>query len=781
MSDTDGAGPRPLSPERLVVDLGRRSEAAQFGVRLLYDLLTAGRPPARQAMRRWSQLLGEASGRDPDQPTKGMRRMAGLYGVDVQTLHPAALRLAVETYYVRTVARLVRCILSGPDVAADEPVELFGSSNELFGWPGLLGDERVAGFSRRLNELVAMYDPTSLDEDSTRGVDLLGSLYQDLVPRPIRHALGEYYTPDWLVEHVLDEVGYDGHPDTRLLDPSCGSGTFLVRAVCRVLARHDSLPPSERPTRDVLRRKILANIVGFDLNPVAVFSSRANLAVALRGLLDDTGGREEIPVFLRDSILGDPSETPKVFDVVVGNPPWIAWDHLPDDYRQATKPLWKHYGLFSLSATAARHGGGKKDLAMLMLYVAADRHLKCRGRLAMVITQTVFQTKGAGDGFRRFQLGPDGQGLGVLRVHDMTAFQPFPGANNWTSVILLEKGLQTKYPLPYIKWSRNGQTADESDHRFHRVECTAEPIDPQRRNSPWFVRPRGSTLRIADLVGRADYRGRLGANTGGANGVYWIDVLEQTDDGVLARNLPGRSRRDVEQIEQVIEPDLLYPLLRWSDVSRYRAVPSAHLILSQDVQRRQGIEESVMRARWPRTLAYLQRFAPLLLERAAYKRYQGRAAFYSMYNVGVYTTAPVKVIWRRMDRRINAAVVEPWEDRLLGTRAVVPQETCVLIAVDNTDEAHYLAALLNSSPTHFLVVSHSVPGGKSFGTPGMLDYVPLGQFDPTNASHAELSALSREAHRLTACGEDVADTQRRINLGAAELWGIDPEELEGFP
>ena len=59
---------------------------------------------------------------------------------------------------------------------------------------------------------------------------------------------------------------------------------------------------------------------------------------------------------------------------MVGNPPWIAWDNLSDEDRQATKPLWERYGLFSLSGSEARHGGGKKDLSMLMLYAAADRY-----------------------------------------------------------------------------------------------------------------------------------------------------------------------------------------------------------------------------------------------------------------------------------------------------------------------------------------------------------------------------------------------------------------------
>jgi hypothetical protein len=134
-----------------------------------------------------------------------------------------------------------------------------------------------------------------------------------------------------------------------------------------------------------------------------------------------------------------------------------------------------------------------------------------------------------------------------------------------------------------------------------------------------------------------------------------------------------------------------------------------------------------------------------------------------MYDVGPYTLAPIKVVWRRMDRRINAAVVEPLDDPVLGPRAVIPQETCVLIAAESPDEAHYLCALLNSAMVGFLVSSHSVRGGKGFGTPSMLDYLRLRRFDPQDADHAALAALSREAHRRAARGEEASEIQSQID------------------
>jgi hypothetical protein len=482
-------------------------------------------------------------------------------------------------------------------------------------------------------------------------------------------------------------------------------------------------------------------------------TARANYLITLADLLPRTG-RVEVPVYLCDSILGSgAAETCGAeFDYVVGNPPWIAWDNLPDEDRQATKPLWERYGLFSLSGRDARHGGGKKDLSMLMLYAAADRYLKPGGRLGMVITQTLFQTKGAGDGFRRFRLGPDGPPLGVLRVDDLTALRPFDNAANWTSTIVLQKGTETAYPVPYYRWGEG--TGERGEH-------WARPVDPARPNSPWLIVPDGDAREQSVKSGAAEYVAHLGANSGGANGVYWVEILAVTERGLLIRNVAARGKRRVEAVEHTIEPDLLYPLLRWGDVRRWAAVPRGHLLLAQDPAARTGIGEKVMRERYPHTWAYLERFRELLVARAAYRRYQQRGPFYSMYNVGPYTMAPVKVVWRRMDRRINAAVVEVHDDPLLGRRPVIPQETCVLVACDSADEAHYVCAVLNSAVVNQLVQASSVRGGKGFGTPGMLEFVPLRRFRSDNERHRELAELSRQAH--AASEEGRVAVQQRID------------------
>lgn len=801
------SGGKPLSAQSLADDFGVRSEVAFEGIRAVYDTLAdEGQPEARAALESWEKLASGACGHNLRQRSPAAEAIAACYGLPLDRLRPAETLFAVHTYYAVLVKLLAWQILSSAHelpTPADQLARARSTSrlrrevqrleaggvfeglhladpfkDDHFSWYTAAWCEPIERMVRLLADRLGQYRASAPLVNPAGSRDLLKGLYGSLFPGQVRHMLGEYYTPDWLARHMLDELGYPAKPNARLVDPACGSGTFLVMAIDRLRAWQGANCRGIEPGE--LFDKILTGVVGFDLNPLAVLSARANYLFAVSDLLAHAG-RVEIPVFVRDSVLCPCDEGPPQFDFVVGNPPWIAWDDLPDEYRRRTKPLWRKYGLFSLSGSEARHGGGKKDLSMLMLYAAADRYLKHGGRLGMVVTQTLFQSKGAGDGFRRFRLGEHGAWIRVLRVDDLVKLRPFPGAANWTSTIVLEKGSRTTYPVPYFKWSVKGspaRTRSDRDAGVRRRRCQAEPIDPGRPTSPWFVRPPGLNTNWARLVGPSDYQAHLGANSGGANGVYWVTVLGEAHGGVLVRNMPGRGRRSVDSVEHVVEPDLLYPLVRWADVTRYAARPSAHLLLVQDVATRRGIEEAAMRALYPKTYAYLKRFAPTLTRRAAYKRYQSGAAFYSMYNVGEYTVAPVKVVWRRMDRRINAAVVEELDDPRLGVRTVIPQETCVLVAAESCDEAHYLCGALNSSVAGFMVTSHSVRGGKGFGTPSMLDFVPLRRFEPNDPLHGALAAASRRAHQAARRGEYLADVQQEIDRLAGDLWGLEKGELK---
>jgi hypothetical protein len=322
---------KPFAPEYLARDFGSDAGLARSGVRTLYEAITGTKhPKALMFFSQWETLFGEVCGYDIRSPSDRVKKLATSYGIATKGLKPAHLLFALHTYYAifmkllaseivayfhklpTPLERLMRAATS--EKLLRELRDLEGGSifqhlnivnfleGDLFSWYLEAWNEGVNDLVRNLVAALDDYNPGTLSEDPGSSRDLLKHLYQELIPRTVRHDLGEYYTPDWLAEYTLDEAGYAGNPDHRLLDPACGSGTFLVLSINRVRAWYEEHRERCDYDEGELFRKILANIVGFDLNPLAVMAARTNFLIAVRDLIA-YGDRVELPVYLCDSIL----------------------------------------------------------------------------------------------------------------------------------------------------------------------------------------------------------------------------------------------------------------------------------------------------------------------------------------------------------------------------------------------------------------------------------------------------------------------------------------------
>jgi hypothetical protein len=641
-----GAHGYSFTPERLTESFGADNALAQNGIRDIYQVISkTDNPKAQTFFNQWKILFGEVCGYDVTGKNEKIKILANYYSIP--HAQPAELLFSVHTYYAIFIKLLAseiatsfsrlgfsvlkKCI-SAPTTAKllSEMRNLeqggiwsqIGITNflegDLFSWYLAAWNERMATVVRGIVQELDNYDPTTLSVEPVESRDLLKKLYQHLFPKSVRHDLGEYYTPDWLAEHVLNELDYNGDPNKRLLDPACGSGTFLVLAINRVKAWFEAHRHECGFGEKELVAMIVRNIIGFDLNPLAVMAARTNCLLAIRDLLKFTSN-VELPIYLCDSIMTTAKygelfisggETDKVrklktsagefiipievatnpeqigkyadtledcvknryathefinrcteeglpvaevqvhrqlyeqlstldannqngiwariiknafaplfikrVDYVVGNPPWVNWESLPGDYRDDMKPLWQQYNLFTLSGTAGRLGGGKKDLSMLFVYSSVDNYLVDGGRLGFVITQTVFKTQGAGDGFRRFQFSKYNQDnkpftiiIKPLVVNDLSNSQVFEGATNRTAIFLCEKAKNYfVYPVPYVVWrgpARIGQdeTLEQVLAQTTRHTLGAIPVEPYKKTSPWLTAPNVALVLQSHLARRS--------------------------------------------------------------------------------------------------------------------------------------------------------------------------------------------------------------------------------------------------------------------------------------
>ncbi|HEY0100300.1 MAG TPA: N-6 DNA methylase [Pyrinomonadaceae bacterium] len=115
---------------------------------------------------------------------------------------------------------------------------------------------------RGITQEFATYDFQDVDEDVLKGV------YQEMIDLDTRHALGEYYTPDWLCERVVAEFKFQ--PTDKILDPSCGSGSFLRAVIGRIRKLHP------RVTVEDLNEQIY----GIDIHPLSVQIAKTTLLLA---------------------------------------------------------------------------------------------------------------------------------------------------------------------------------------------------------------------------------------------------------------------------------------------------------------------------------------------------------------------------------------------------------------------------------------------------------------------------------------------------------------------
>ena len=126
-----------------------------------------------------------------------------------------------------------------------------------------------------------------------------------------------------------------------------------------------------------------------------------------------------------------------------------------------------------------------------------------------------------------------------------------------------------------------------------------------------------------------------------------------------------------------------------------------------------------------------------------------KGAFHSMYAVAAYTFAPYKVMWPEVGHTVRAGATIVQRDPVLGIKSLIPHHTLIMIPTPTPEEAHYLAALLNSAPATLVVQGYV----SLHPSPHVLEHVAIPKFDPANPLHQSLASLSQQAHQLVAKGK----------------------------
>lgn len=691
--------------------------------------------------------------------------------------------------------------------------------------------------------------------------DVLKLTYESLMPRELRHLMGEYYTVEWLADFTIEQSGYNCKLNESVLDPTCGSGIFLTRLINKF---HQSFYGVLDYNKFV--NHVVNNFVGFDINPIAVIQAKGNYILAL-GDITRLTSPITIPIYMCDSILvptvhakqKDNSDFVSIktsvgefklpllenrtdsdiflnilsdcvlsdynkyedfygrlktetglelsekeqrlamsffdqllnlhssgkdgfwpiilknsfaplfckqkFDYIIGNPPWIAWKAMSDSYRNLTLDIWLSYGIFEKSPYDKKTS--HDDFAMAVTYVVIDHYLKDKGCATLILPQTFVKSLKGGEGFRKFCITRDGKEIPfcVESVYDMLYVNPFKGiASNKTSVYKFRKNRRMTYPMnSYYEYGiLAGQSIDIKmsyevvKDKLFRKELTARPINDNLR-SPWLTVDPKTWNQIKPYLGESVYKknARKGVEPCGAKGVYLVEIKDHIQNKVKIGNLIERSRlpeaKDLGVHVDFVENDFIYPMVGGRNIEKWGV--NGHLFIlvphenNTGKKIQNGIAESILKQKYPKTYKWLFYFHDLLLNtriRSGKFFDKDKHPWYRLDNVGPYTFCKYKVLWQEQAHAMKSCVVSTINHEGLGDKTVLTDSKVLFLSFDSEDEAYYVCGILNSENIEIVIQNYTINTNRGID---IVNNIKIPQYSAMNKQHKEIAQFSKLAHK----------------------------------
>lgn len=697
--------------------------------------------------------------------------------------------------------------------------------------------------------------------------DILQEVYMGLIPAQMRHLMGEYFSPDWIVEHVLDMAGYEGDIDKTLIDPTAGSGPFLTQVIKRIIQKKEGEPFTKE---DIV--KITQNVVGFDINPISVVAAKANYILIMFSAYFDNcdekfGEPISIPVFIADSILAPivyteenentlrletsvgQIEIPKFdnfskgneflkilsqyiddreydgkyenfinlvlgkeliqendvavvnrlfiklqnlhrasrdsfwpiifrnsfapimirdkFDFVVGNPPWIAWKAMSKSYRAGTLTIWQSYGIFEKNAYDKKTP--HDDFGMAVTYVAMDQYLKVGGTMVFLLPASFLKSTKGGEGFRKFNIIRNEQSIpfDVKEVHDFSDVSLFTIP---TVAIKFGKGKEMIYPMKNYRFYRQiGRRSKIDSHAnwgyvenlVEYKDFMAQPVDKENLQSAWLTL---EDMEFANNLLNPSlervYKGRKGIEPAGAKGVYILKHPERARRGYLnIENDMSRQRRqdiiDKGVNKGCIEEKYVYPMLGGRNIARWKVKSNEFMLVPHTENYKYGIPETVLAREAPETFQWLSFYREELLDtRIQNGKFFNKDTqpFYRLDNVGTYTYAPYKVLWKEQTGSMSAVVVSSYYESIpnaeyglfVEDKPIVVDSKVLMLDVYDEMEAYYVCGIINAPSVIEVVDGYAISTNRGVD---VLRYLAIPKYDNNNKTHMEIANISKKIHQ----------------------------------
>jgi len=339
-------------------------------------------------------------------------------------------------------------------------------------------------------------------------IELLSNIYQQFFhyekDKKGKKTRGTHYTPYHLVTFLMDEVlPWDGkNTDFKVLDPSCGSGVFLVEAYRRLISRWMQANPGKHPSMSDLTDILKENIFGVDIDRKAIQIAALSLYLTICDYLEPRYIWEEVTfeplinshLFVSDFFEKDAPFLDEKYDLIIGNSPWES---------ELTEPARKYI---------ERRGKpvGDKQSSQAFLWQVAEL-CNLDGEICMIVSSKglLFNRSKTNQEFRKLFLST----LNVKTIinfsalrHDLFSEAVGPGA----AVIFSPDGIEDSQPIFYCSPKPSYSPQDDWLLNIEPQDIAHIPKDEAIENDIiWKVAMWGNP-RDYELIKRLSRRPTLG-------------------------------------------------------------------------------------------------------------------------------------------------------------------------------------------------------------------------------------------------------------------------------
>jgi hypothetical protein len=449
------------------------------------------------------------------------------------------------------------------------------------------------------------------------------------------------------------------------------------------------------------------------------------------------------------------------FDIIVGNPPWVKWEFLPQSYAQKIKELCIDKHLFSGSV---RTGGISLNICALIANTSALQWLDSQGVLAFLMPKTLM-TQESYEGFRNFYLDTDKKARLFLQSVDdwsksghpfVTVQEKFLTYFFAKTNVNYEQGIQVcnfvKQQKINIEEVNTKKNYNDAKNYFAEIESLAAQLVPEKTGFSFFEKQ--STDDFSLIIGECFYKARSGAEfTPGE--LYFLKKIQSSKKNgkYIFKNKPLKTAKHkvVPNNYLELETKYIYPLVKGPTVKEFECnTDNDYAIFPYDWDEKRCVTFSELNSDSPTLADYL-------LDNKALIEGQSKRSlslsigneFYSLSKIGEYTFVDCLVTFRdntTMKSCVIIPVDTPWGEKKMPVCA--KHAPYISMTKNNRkitiDEAYYIAGILNTN----IVKKYFAASNDSRSFSINLN-IKIPEYKATDKLFAELSMLSKIAHDKT--------------------------------